>query len=919
MSFPPEEPQPQDSRLRIRSPDRIHRWIEGIGEFNQPISPSNNLPDSPPSGNPYDLHGVDLRSPSIGSRPGAPQNVFAATLNPDDAQTGAGFTANNQQPNPEAANASNALLGQMTTHHNLVGQIQQRNEHLLGNMYELSPIPNSGDHAHAAIPAGNNNVEDAPNLTLLQYRKMNTSPTSSELADNDIIDNQNNALLNVFPDSPYAEFRTLDQRAYQADTATGMMNTMNNYSFQPGSGGLQPPDQRAYQADTATGMMNIMNDYSAHMNRHTTIIASMADHSCQPLRQRARQFNMATGMMNPMNNYQGGMHGQVPENNPASTYHIDYQNDVFGNNPQYPEVQQNVVFENNPQYPEVQQNVVFENNPQYPEVQQNDDFENNPQYQEFQQNVVFENNPQYQEFQQNVVFENNPQYQEFQQNDFFENNPQYQEFQQNDIFGNNPQYPEVQQNDHMLNNYNIDSTQQAVQSSGDNMPADHLPGTAPQQNILESIEHPPHNPQPNASPQQVHYVDESDDVFTTPTHSLTTPSQNMAVPHTPSGSVSGQRAPGAVGMGLSMPNAPGNISSGQHVVQNEQGFDVPDIPDNMPPNQNEVFNNQGLGGPNAPGDTPSNQYEVANDEDNMLPNQHVVHSEQDLAVPNVPDNMPPNQQIAQQEQDLYMADAPDNMPPNQHIVQHEQDLAVPNVPDNMPPNQQIAQQEQDLYMADAPDNMPPNQHIDQSNQGEMPTSGGDQMDTSEDQIQFGKLSTVAPLAQLFDLFLDAPQPSNTINSGPFFPQDTSSRQPLQLDRNPTATSNVEETEAALDSGEAGTRSARIFPPNIPGTLAPSMHQAQMEAPQTRNQFKHPARNDKSDTRKDPPQDANRVNKSIRRKKPAKTQKLQSAIANSASQLLEESASQAAEAQNNPENSKSQAIEAQDESETSVES
>ncbi|KAF7935195.1 uncharacterized protein EAE97_008102 [Botrytis byssoidea] len=858
MSSPPEEPQPQpeDTRSLIKSPGRIHRWMDGTGEFNQPISPSNNVPNSPPSGNPYDLDGVNLRSPSIGPRPAASHDVFVAAFNREGAQTGAGFTGNNQQPNQEAPNASDALLGQMTTHHNLVGQIQQRNEHLLGNTYELSPIPNSGDNAHQAIPAGNNRVENPPNSTLLQYHNENR-----------------NALLNIFPDSPYGEFQPLDQRALQMDTASGMMNAMNNYSYQPGYGGLQPPDQRVHQADTASGMMNTMNDYSfqprysglqppsqtanqadtaigmmntmndyssqprysglqpldrrAHqagtatgmmntMNSNPsqtrygglqppgqrgnqadmtrcTIVASMADHFCRPLVQRARQFDMATAMMNPMNNYQGEMHGQVPVNNPVPTYHTDNQNDFFGYDPQDQEVQQNDVFGNNPQYPEVHQNDIFENNPHYPEVHQND------------------------------------------------------------IFENNPPYPEVQQNDHMLNNYNMDSAQQTVQSSGDNMPSSNLPGTTPQQNILESIEQPPHNPQPNASPQQVHYVDESDDAFTTPDHSLTTPSQNMPVPHTPSGYVSDQRAPGAVGTGLGVFNVPGNMTSGQHVVQNEQG----------------------LGGPNAPGDMPSNQYEVANDEDNMLPNQHIVQNEQDLGAPNVPDNMPPNQ----------------------HIVQHEQDL----------------------YTADAPGDISQSEHIDRNDPGEMPTSGGDQMDTSEDRIQFGRLSTIAQLAQLSDSIPDAPEPFNTINSGPFFPQDASPMQPLQLDSNPTATSNVEEAGAAFDSEEAGTRSARIFPPNIPGTLAPSMHQAQMEAPHARNTFKHPARNDKSDTRKDPPRDANRVNKSIRRRKPAKTQKLQSAIANSASQLLEESAPQAAEAQNNPENSKSQAIEAQDESETSVES
>ncbi|TGO37225.1 hypothetical protein BHYA_0102g00100 [Botrytis hyacinthi] len=737
MSSPPPpepQPQPQDCRTLIRSPDRIHRWINGAGEFNnQPISPSNNVPNSPLSGNQYDLDGVNLRSPSIGSRTGDSEDVFAAAFGQENTQTGAGFTGNNQQPNQEATNASNALLGQLNTHHNLVGQIQQRNEHLLGNIYELSPIPNPGDNTHQGLHDANNRVEDPPNSTALRYGEMNTSPTSSELSNNDITDNQyTSTMMNLLPQSPY--------------------------------GDLQNPSQRAHQTPTASGMMR-----------------ALVDHFLQPPGQRAHQIDMITGMINPTNNYQGGMHGQVSENNPVPTQHTNHENGGLWNN---------------------------------------------------------------------------------------------------------PQDQEVQQNDHMLNNYNMDSTLQAVPSSGDRMPTNHLPGTTPQYVTLQSIEHSPYNPQPNASPQQTYFVDESDDDFTTPSHTLTTPSQMLtipytvrdaqsSVPHTPSGYVSDQRAPGPVGTGLGVSNVPGDMSSNQHIPPNGQGFNVAGVPDNMQSNQQiysnaqgfdapnipgdmlssqyEVFNNQDLGGPSAPGDMASNQYELTNDEDNMLPNQHIVHNEQDLDI------------------------------------------------------------------ANAPGNMPQSEHIDRNDQGDMPASGGDQMDTSEDQIPFGRLSTIAPLAQLFDSIPDAPQPFNAINSGPFFPQDTSSRQTFQLDSNPTTASNVEEAGAALDSGEVDTQSARIFPPNIPGTLAPTAHQPQMETSQARIPFKHPARNEKSDTRKDSPRDANRVNKSIRRRKPAKTQKLQSAIANSASQLLEESASQAVEAQNDPENSKSQAIEAQDESETSVES
>ncbi|KAF7879783.1 uncharacterized protein EAF02_007953 [Botrytis sinoallii] len=247
-----------------------------------------------------------------------------------------------------------------------------------------------------------------------------------------------------------------------------------------------------------------------------------------------------------------------------------------------------------------------------------------------------------------------------------------------------------------------------------------------------------------------------------------------------------------------------------------------------------------------------------------------VHNEQGSDVPIVPGDMPPNQHIVHSEQDLHAANVLSNMLSNQHTVHNDQDLDVPNVSSNMTQNE----------------------HTVRNEQGDMPASDGDQMDTSEDRI-----------------LSDAAQPFNAINSGPFSPQYASSRQLLQLDSNPTATSNVEETGAALDSEEADTRSAMDFSPNIPGTLASNAHQLQMETSRASTPLKHPAMNQKSDTRKDSSQSANR----------AKTQKLLSAIANSASQLLEESASQDVEAQNDPKNSASQDAEAGDESDTSVES
>ncbi|KAF5871328.1 uncharacterized protein Bfra_007844ca [Botrytis fragariae] len=455
-----------------------------------------------------------------------------------------------------------------------------------------------------------------------------------------------------------------------------------------------------------------------------------------------------------------------------------------------------------------------------------------------------------------------------------ENNPvpTHHTNHENGIFRNIPQYQEVQRNGHVQYNNTMSLTQQAVPSSGDRMSTNHLPSTTPQHVILDRFEDSPYNNHPDPYDEETSDDDDDDDDEDVSHSSLTTPSNWAAhqlavqntqspVPDTPSGYVSDQGAPGPVGTGVNVPNVPGAMSSSQNIDSNEQSLDVP----------------------NVSYDEPSNQHISAN------------------------------------EQGLHVPDVPDNMPPNQHIVHSEQDLDVANILGNMLPNQQIHSNEQDLDVPNIPDNMQSNQHEVRNDQGDMPASGGDEMDTTEDQILSGKLSTITPLAQFFDLIPDAAQPLNAIHSGPSLPQDTRSRQTPQLDSNPTPISSVEKTGAALDSGEVDTRSAIVFSPTIPGTLASNVHQPQMEAPQASNPLRHPARNEKSDTRKDPSRDANRVNKSIRRRKPAKSQKLLSAIANSASQLLEESASQAVEAQNDPENSTSQAVEAEDESDTSVES
>lgn len=91
---PPEpQPLPQDCLERIRSPNRVNRWIDGTGEFNnQPISPSHNLPNSPPSWIQYDLDGVVLRTPPIGSRPETTHDVFADAFGQEVARNDAGFT-----------------------------------------------------------------------------------------------------------------------------------------------------------------------------------------------------------------------------------------------------------------------------------------------------------------------------------------------------------------------------------------------------------------------------------------------------------------------------------------------------------------------------------------------------------------------------------------------------------------------------------------------------------------------------------------------------------------------------------------------------------------------------------------------------------------------------------------------------------
>ncbi|KAM0151417.1 hypothetical protein ACHAQE_008552 [Botrytis cinerea] len=201
-----------------------------------------------------------------------------------------------------------------------------------------------------------------------------------------------------------------------------------------------------------------------------------------------------------------------------------------------------------------------------------------------------------------------------------------------------------------------------------------------------------------------------------------------------------------------------------------------------------------------------------------------------------------------------------------------------------------------LDVPNVPDNMPSAQHTVSNNQGGMPSSVDDRMDTQQDWTLFGTLSIISSLAQVFNFFADADQPSNANYSGPLFPQDARPRRSLPFGRVPMYASNIEATAAALVPGEADTRSAWDFPPNIPSTLTSDNRQSQMETPQASNPYRTSARIQRSDTRMEPSQFTNRVNKSIRRRKPATAQRLQSQIANNASSVLEQLASQTVEAQ-----------------------
>ncbi|TEY52019.1 hypothetical protein BOTCAL_0261g00190 [Botryotinia calthae] len=181
------------------------------------------------------------------------------------------------------------------------------------------------------------------------------------------------------------------------------------------------------------------------------------------------------------------------------------------------------------------------------------------------------------------------------------------------------------------------------------------------------------------------------------------------------------------------------------------------------------------------------------------------------------------------------------------------------------------------------DQVPPvnssNQHTVGNNQGDMPSSVGDQMDLQQDWALF-----------------DANYPLNANYSGPLFPQDAGPRSPLPFGSDPMYASNFEPTATALVPGEADTRSARDFPPNIPNTLASDFRYPQIETPQPSNPSRMHALIQRSGTRMDSARFTNRVHKSIRRKKPAKTQKLQSQIGNNASCESEHLASQTVEAQ-----------------------
>ncbi|KAF7926156.1 uncharacterized protein EAE98_006451 [Botrytis deweyae] len=874
MASPPKEPQPQrpDTRTLIRSPDRIHRWMAGTGEFNnQPISPSNNVPDSPPSGIQYALDdGVYLRSPSIGSVTGVPHDVLQ-----EGAQPGAGFTGNNQQPNQEN---SNAMLGQLASYYNMLSQNRQRNEHLLHNIYELTPFPNSGDHARQGVHNGNHRVEDPSNSRDNAYQDIQNANHQQPNQENSIAppnqmvashhsflaQRQNRELLlrnfrNIRDFSLFPNSGDNAHQGYGNNRLEYPSNFGNNAHQGYGNNRLEYPSNFGNNARQGYG--NNLLEYPSDLgnNGHQGYGNNDVEHPSNLGDNADQGIHNGNNRVEHPSNSSAFQNCKMITSSPSSELSND---DATVNN-----YLVNTMLMNNFSSPAneagVATSMMNRVNHYYSQQYHGG---SQPQGQRVHQRGMTTGmmNPM-NNYQGGIIgqaSENTPV-------------PTHHTNHGNNISWNIPQYQAVQRNDYMLYN-NMASTQQAIQSSGSRMPTN-LPYTNPINAILERD-----NSRPNAEYHEMYDDDDEDEddgdgSFTTPSHPLTTPSEvafnqytdrvtQSPVPHTPSGYASDQRAPGPVGTGLGVPNVPGNMLPSQYTYSNEQGLGVPNVPGNMLPNQHAYSNEQGLGVPNVPG--------------NMLPNQHTYSNDQGLDVPNVPEDIPSNQ----------------------HIVHNEQGSNVPIVPGDMPPYEHIVHSEQDLHAANVLSNMPQNEHTVRNEQGDMPASDGDQMDTSEDRI----LSYAA-------------QPFNAINSGPFSPQDTSSRQLLQFDSNPTATSNVEETGAALDSEEADTRSAMDFSPTIPGTLASNAHQLQMETPQASTPLKHPAMNQKSDTRKDSSQSANRVNKSIRRRKPAKTQKLLSAIANSASQLLEESASQDVEAQNDPKNSASQDVEAGDESDTSVES
>ncbi|KAF7944234.1 hypothetical protein EAE96_010636 [Botrytis aclada] len=162
-------PHPLDCLNRIRSPNRISRWLEGTGEFN--------VPDSPPSGSQRVMDDEeDLRSPPLRSHlETAHDNASAARSNQEGAQTGAGLFGIDQQANRETLNA---LQHQPQAYYQtLSAQVEQRNEVLLRHMNGYAPIPNSGGNTMQNIRYGNGPTEWPSNPTAPQNGKMNTSPT----------------------------------------------------------------------------------------------------------------------------------------------------------------------------------------------------------------------------------------------------------------------------------------------------------------------------------------------------------------------------------------------------------------------------------------------------------------------------------------------------------------------------------------------------------------------------------------------------------------------------------------------------------------------------------------------------------------------------------------------------------------------